>query len=60
MRPRTTRGPRTLNKILHLNVNFVNCGKAVMTVTTEAGPWLKHRERAKYKGTIYDALKNGF
>ena len=31
-----------------------------MTVTTESGPRLKHRERAKYKGTIDDAPKKWF
>ena len=33
---------------------------AVMTVTTEAGPRLKHRERAKYNAAIYDAPKKWF
>ena len=41
-------------------MDFVISGKAVMTVTTEAGPRLKHRERAKYKATIYDAPKKRF
>lgn len=35
-------------------------GKAVMTVTTEAGPRLKHREKTQYKATIYDAPKKRF
>lgn len=35
-------------------------GKAVMTVATEAGPRLKHRERAKYTAAIYDAPKKRF
>ena len=41
-------------------MDFVISGKAIMTVTMEAGPWLKHRERAKYKATIYDAPKKRF
>jgi hypothetical protein len=41
-------------------MDFVISGKAVMTVTTEAGPRLKHRERAKYQATIYDAPKKWF
>jgi hypothetical protein len=31
-----------------------------MTVTTEAGPRLKHREREEYKASIYDAPKKHF
>jgi hypothetical protein len=41
-------------------MDFAISGKAVMTVTMEAGPRLKHRERAKYIAAIYDAPKKRF
>ena len=41
-------------------MDFAISGKAVMTVASEAGPRLKHRERAKYTAAIYDAPKKRF
>jgi hypothetical protein len=49
--------PSTHDKQLKkLNMDFVISDTPVMTVTTEAGPRLKHRERYEYNASIYDAV----